>query len=111
MKTLTEVLTAHVVEFVDMDAYHRAFAVCRCGAKPTEDAHPKHVAEAVTAAGLAVIQLPVVAHKGPNDTDASAFRDAADRLDGGYSPGGSNTKRAISQLLRAAADAAEAVSS
>lgn len=59
--------------------------------------------------GIAVIDLPSVAHKGPYDTDASAFRGAADRLDGGYSPGGSNVKRAISQLLLAAADAAEVV--
>jgi hypothetical protein len=57
--------------------------------------------------GIAIIELPTVAHKGPNDTDASAFRGAAERLDGGYSPGGSNVKRAISQLLRAAANAAE----
>lgn len=55
-----------------------------------------------------VVTAQPVAHKGPNDTDASAFRAAADRLDGGYSPGGSNVKRSISALLRSAADALEA---
>lgn len=58
--------------------------------------------------GIAIVEVPVVAHKGPNDTDASAFHGAADRLDGGYEPGGSNVKRAISQLLRSVAAAAQA---
>jgi hypothetical protein len=55
----------------------------------------------------AIVEIPAVAHKGPNDTDASAFRAAAERLDGGYEPGGSNLKRAISRLLRSTADAIE----
>ncbi|MCX8559805.1 hypothetical protein OS122_02685 [Mycolicibacterium mucogenicum] len=61
--------------------------------------------------GYAVIKLPTVAHKGPHDTDAMFFRQVADRFE--HNPdsyvGGSNVRRAVSQLLRAAANAAEAM--
>lgn len=52
-----------------------------------------------------VVTAPVVAFKGPHDTDASMFLEAAKRLDGGYPIGGSNLARAVSQLLRSAAAA------
>ncbi|WP_087075917.1 hypothetical protein [Mycobacterium dioxanotrophicus] len=66
--------------------------------------------EALKADGYAVIHLPTVAHKGPEDTDAKFFRQVADRLEdrrSGYI-GGSNVRAAVSKLLLAAADAAEA---
>lgn len=67
-----------------------------------------HIADVLLSlSGIAIIEIPAVAYKGPHDTDASAFRAAAKRLDTGYEPGGSNTKRAISQILGAVADAAE----
>lgn len=55
----------------------------------------------------AYVELPVVAHKGPHDTDASMFRTAAERLDSNHHIGGSNLRRAVSQLLRDAAKASE----
>jgi hypothetical protein len=65
---------------------------------------------AVTAAGLAVIQLPTVAFKGPRDTDASLLRGAARKAETGYPVGGSNVGRAVAEILLQAAAAAEAVS-
>lgn len=44
--------------------------------------------------------LPVVAFKGPHDTDASMFEDMARRLDAGYGAGGSNPTRALVALIR-----------
>jgi hypothetical protein len=37
-------------------------------------------------------------HKGPNDTDASMLRAAAERLRRGYEPGGSNTKQTVARV-------------
>lgn len=44
--------------------------------------------------------LPVVAHKGPHDTDESMFLIAADNLDRGYPLGGGNLTRAVVDLIR-----------
>jgi hypothetical protein len=44
--------------------------------------------------------LPVVAHKGPHDTDESMFLTAADNLDRGYPLGGGNLTRAVVELIR-----------
>lgn len=55
-----------------------------------------------------IIAIPEVAHKGPHDTDASMFRRAAENLDRDFHIGGGNLKAAVSQLLRAAADALDA---
>lgn len=64
------------------------------------------------AARIVAIKLPSVAHKGPHDTDAQFYRQVSERL--GYSSnpigylGGSNVRRATSELLCRAADASEA---
>lgn len=42
-------------------------------------------------------------HKGPNDTDGSMLLEAAHRIEGGYPPGGSNTKDTVVAVLRAVA--------
>ncbi len=44
--------------------------------------------------------LPVVHHKGPHDTDASMFTQAADRLERGFPLGGGNLTRAVVELIR-----------
>jgi hypothetical protein len=67
-----------------------------------------HILDALQAAGYAIVELPSVAHKGPNDTDASMFRRAANNLENGRYIGGGNVQAAIIRLLRSAADAAEA---
>jgi len=41
--------------------------------------------------------------KGPNDTDASMLLAAAQRLEGGYEPGGSHTKLTVARVLRVVA--------
>ncbi|MCV7255308.1 hypothetical protein H7J86_24395 [Mycobacterium hackensackense] len=66
---------------------------------------------ALREAGFGIIELPIVAHKGPHDTDAKFFRQVADRME---TPSrvdflsGSNVRRAVRSLLYRAADAAEA---
>lgn len=44
--------------------------------------------------------LPVVAHKGPHDTDASLFLGAANRIEGGYPVAGGNVATAVAELIR-----------
>jgi len=54
-------------------------------------------------AAIAAMQdraLPVVAHKGPYDTDASMFAEAAARLERGFDVGGSNLTDAVVRLIR-----------
>lgn len=51
------------------------------------------------------VSIPVVAHKGPHDTDAAMFRVAARKLRDGYDAGGSNVRAAVADLLDAAAAA------
>ncbi|MFA4084821.1 hypothetical protein ONA92_24280 [Mycobacteroides salmoniphilum] len=60
---------------------------------------------ALKANGYAVVEVPEVAHKGPYDTDASIYGNAARRLDDGYGVGGGNLTRAIARLLRGVAEA------
>ena len=52
-------------------------------------------------------RLPVVAYKGPFDTDVSMFRRAAKNLRGGYSLGGSNLTEAVCRLIDAAVERTE----
>ena len=54
------------------------------------------------------IPTPHVNHLGPNDTVASAYRDAAHRLRHGYPAGGSNTRESIARTLEFIADQLEA---
>lgn len=56
--------------------------------------------DALKANGYAVVPIPSVLHKGPHDTDSTMYAAAADRLDRNYGVGGSNLRRAISQLLK-----------
>lgn len=58
-------------------------------------------------AGTATVPAPVVAHKGPHDTDASMMRNAAGRLAAGYPVGGSNLTHAVVTVLADVADALE----
>lgn len=44
--------------------------------------------------------LPVVAHKGPYDTDAAMFERAAWNLEHGYALGGGNLTDAVVRLIR-----------
>jgi hypothetical protein len=69
--------------------------------------YAQRVLDALKRSGYAVVELPTVAHKGPNDTDASMFRRAAKNLEDGRYIGGGNLQAAIIRLLRSAADAAE----
>lgn len=79
-----------------------------CGYEPL--AKLADITDALQAAGYAVIELPSVAYKGPNDTDAMFFRQVADRME---TPSrvdflsGSNVRAAVRTLLYRAADAAE----
>lgn len=109
MSTVAEVLALHQFEFENK-------WYCTCGAELAEgnDASmAAHQADAVTTAGLAVIELPSVAHKGPSDTEAKFFRQVAERMDKVNATvsylSGSNVRRAVQTLLYRAADAAEAV--
>ncbi len=67
--------------------------------------------EALHSAGYAIVQLPSVAYKGPNDTDAQFFRQVANRME---NPSvrvdclsGGNVREAVRRLLYRASDAAE----
>ncbi|WP_415395185.1 hypothetical protein ACMTN4_07395 [Rhodococcus globerulus] len=53
-----------------------------------------------------IVPVPEVGHKGPCDTDASAMLQVAWNLDRDYPAGGSNVRRAVSELLRSVAHAA-----
>jgi hypothetical protein len=46
-------------------------------------------------------------HKGPEDTDASMLLAAAQRLRGGYEPGGSNTKQTVARVIELVASLIE----
>lgn len=74
--------------------------------------HAAHLADVLLALpGIAVIDLPEVAHKGPGCTDAKFFRQVADRMDDPTRRidylSGSNVRNAVRELLYRAADAAE----
>lgn len=43
--------------------------------------------------------LPVVAHKGPHDSDAELFSNAAENIKGGRYPVGQNVRDAIARLI------------
>lgn len=60
---------------------------------------------ALKQARIAVVEVPVVAHKGPNDTDASVLLTAAAKAESAQYPvGGSNVGRAVGVLLRAVSE-------
>jgi hypothetical protein len=107
MSALTEVLAAHQW---DERAMCRG---CNAGPFPSGAALAEHQAEMVAASGVAVIELPSVAHCGPHDTDAKFFRQVADRMDVPSRRidylGGGNVRAAVQTLLTRAAHAAEAV--
>jgi len=64
------------------------------------------IRERLAEEGHVVVQVPMVMHKGPHDTDASMYAEAAGRLERGYGVGGGNLTRAITKLLRSVAEAA-----
>lgn len=72
---------------------------------PHEDTVAGAVLSALKASGYAVVKVPAVAHKGPHDTDASMYVEAARRLDDGYGIGGGNLTRAVAKLLRLVSEA------
>lgn len=55
-----------------------------------------------------LVSIPSVTHKGPHDTDARFFREAANNIVRGLPMGGSCVQAAVAELLRAAAAALEA---
>lgn len=93
------------------------WCTCLCGAKWTRNGldawMAAHQLDALKAVGFVVIEIPAVAFKGPNDTDAMFFRQVADRME---TPSrvdflsGSNVRDAVRALLYRAADAAETAS-
>lgn len=82
---------------------------CTCGfPADTRPLHAAHLLNALKDAGYAVVKVPVVAFKAPRDSDASLLRSAAGKAEKCYPVGGSNVGHAVSQILLAVADAAEA---
>lgn len=72
------------------------------------DAHADWIADhGGVQPGSVLVELPVVAHKGPYDTEASIFRQVAWNLENAFAVGGSNVTAAVVALLRRVADAAE----
>lgn len=70
---------------------------------------PKSMASAATRIlaeeGYAIVRMPVVAFKGPNDTDAGMLLTAAERAEAArFIVGGSNVGRAVAQVLREVAE-------
>lgn len=111
--TLEELIAAHRMSAESMPMSWRT--VCTCGWSESVkiadndlavEIHAAHVAAEIRKV-YAVVKVPVVAHKGPFDTDASYLRDAAERIEGGYLAGGSNVSNAVAHLLRDVATAAE----
>lgn len=117
MSALADVLADHFMFYDDDKAMYECL-------DPQGDCHAsfgdpqrwrEHLIAEVAAAGLVVIQLPVVACKGPQDTDANFFRQVADRMDDPSRRldylSGSNVRHAVRTLLYRVAAAAEAVRS
>ena len=105
---LTEVLAAHQIPTA-WHGQHDGWWECTCqGGEFAIAWTPEHLAQMIADAGLVVIELPEVAHKGPHDTDAKFFRQVAERMDDPFHRidyvGGGNVRRAVQQLLRRAAD-------
>lgn len=75
--------------------------MCTCGYLLTHNngGWSSHVADAIRKE-YAVVRVPSIAFKGPFDTDVSVLEDAADRIEGGFYPGGSHTAVAVVQVLR-----------
>ncbi|MCV7354522.1 hypothetical protein [Mycolicibacterium fluoranthenivorans] len=68
-----------------------------------------HVLSTLRDEKLAVVRVPDVQHKGPNDTNGTLLIKAARRAeDARYPVGGSNVGRAVAQVLREVAAAAAA---
>lgn len=71
-------------------------------------AEPGAVIAALRDAGYAVVRVPDIAHKGPHDTNGSMLITAADKAESArYPVGGSNVGRAVAQVLREVAAAAD----
>lgn len=62
---------------------------------------------AIRGAGYAIVRVPEIAHKGPHDTNGSMLITAADKAERCYPVGGSNVGRAVAQVLREVAAAAD----
>jgi hypothetical protein len=80
---------------------------------PQEGPLADHLIAGLRAAGYAVVRVPDIACKGPHDTNGTMLIGAASKAERGFPVGGSNVGRAVAQVLRetaAAADAAEATS-
>lgn len=66
------------------------------------------VIAALRGAGYAVVRVPDVAFKGPHDTNGSMLITAAEKAESArYPVGGSNVGRAVAQVLREVAAAAD----
>jgi len=110
-----DVIAAHRCMGPDLiNAESSWVGACTCGWRGTapvrtrvdwEREHAGHQVDALAAAGFAVVKVPIVAHKGPHDTDRSMLLRAADNLDQGYPAGGQHVSAAIAELIRSAAHA------
>lgn len=70
------------------------------------DAHD--IISALRTAGYAIVRVPDIAFKGPNDTNGTMLIAAAEKAESArYPVGGSNVGRAVAQVLREVAAAAD----
>lgn len=85
-----------------------ANALRACGIDDPERAEVMEIMDALRAAGYVIVHAPTIYHKGPNDTDASMLRTAADKAESArYPVGGSNVGRAVASVLREVAQQIE----
>lgn len=86
-------------------------AFCECGHETTLNENTDmaaHQISSLRAAGYAVVRVPDIAHKGPHDTNGSMLITAAEKAESArYPVGGSNVGRAVAQVLREVAAAAD----
>jgi hypothetical protein len=68
----------------------------------------KHQLKRLAEDDYVIVGRPEISYKGPNDTDQSMLRSAADRLEKGFSLGGGNLRATVIALLRDAANAIDA---
>lgn len=68
----------------------------------------EHAMKKLREAGYAVVHVPDIAYKGPHDTNGSMLITAAEKAESArYPVGGSNVGRAVAQVLREVAAAAD----
>ena len=103
--THIDVIAKHSLEFSEFYVQWR----CRCehpearwsGAGiSVRPLHAAHVVSKLTDAGYSIVQVPVVGYKAVGETDAQRYLNIANRVEDGYHVGGSNSRGAVTELLR-----------